>query len=189
MMHPLKISDFILYEFDATIWSEPIKWDETEFVKEQLNSRIQGNKAVDCIATTVLDNQSTLWLAETTDYRPATASPRRCLINEFCQKFRDTLAGLMIAGLTEESVEPDIRHLGQAIRNQANIRLVAHLEGNPWPDKDKDLYIANLDTLKQKLKLIDAHVLIGDAAMLERHGLNWKIVVTERPHFDDIPSP
>jgi hypothetical protein len=177
----LTISRFIDYDFETTEPPYPIKWDDTYFVKEVLNKHVQNNKGVDCITATIHQNDPTLWLIEATDYREVTLDAATNLADEFVQKVRDTLAGLVISTLTTETFPETEKAPSLALMSGHKVRLVAHLEGNPWPNHALKYQVTKLDKIKQKLKLIDHQVVVGPALSLQHHPLPFSVVLKEVP--------
>jgi hypothetical protein len=91
----LKEGDF-LFQFKDVCIAE--KYDEWAHHKKVFQQACGGAKAVDFIV--VKNNQ--LWLIEVKDYRTHPRQKSTDLIDEFAQKVRDTMAGLVAASMNGE---------------------------------------------------------------------------------------
>lgn len=150
------------------------KYDDWSHYRNQFGKAFGGTKAVDIV---YLEDAVT-WLIEVKDYRQQVRTKPTELHDEMAHKVRDTLAGLISAGL--HANDADERQLGRSAVRCSRIRVVLHLEQTNTPSRLFPLAVnpANvLSKLKQSVKSIDPHPMVVDQHSL-RPDMGWSVVDT-----------
>jgi hypothetical protein len=159
----------ITIDVDGLTFEFPDDWlvtryDEWAFYRNQFAACGRGNKGVDLLA--LEPRTMTLWLLEVKDYRRHRREKDIPLWDEVALKARDTLAGLVAAGINGVD---DERTTARRVLQAQKMRVVCHLE---QPEKPSKLFPRPFNPadvrqkLRQLLKPIDAHVLVVDAQNL-----------------------
>jgi hypothetical protein len=130
------------------------KYDDWAFFKKQFSGCCGGNKGVDFLA---FDPSRILWLVELKDYRRQRRQKAISPWEEVALKVRDTLAGLLAAGVND--AHADFRFASEALKAR-KLCVAFHLE---QPATHSKLFprIYNLANVQLKLKImikpIDPH--------------------------------
>lgn len=156
--------------------SSSTKYDDWAHYRNQINSAFGGAKAVDILFV----DDAVTWLIEVKDYRQHVRTKPSELHDEIAQKVRDTLAGLVSAGLN--AGDADERRLARAAIRRNRIRIVLHLEQPITQSKlnPRPLNPANVQTmLKKAVKSVDPHPAVVDHVS-QLPSMSW-VVNTVRP--------
>ena len=148
------------------------KYDEWSHYRNQFNSAFGGTKAVDCVYAAA----DTAWLIELKDYRIHPRTKAIDLPLEVATKVRDTLAGLVSAGLNAN--DADERHMAKTLLQKPKFRVVFHLE---VPAKQSRLRPSSIDPiavqqkLKQLIRSIDPHPVVVNQRAL-KPDMDWGVM-------------
>lgn len=160
------------YRFNSTEW-EADKYDTTSYYRRHLQSFLGGMKAVDFVAYQKQNRE--LWLIEIKDYRSQPREKVLDVFDEMAGKVRDTLAGLMVCSVRSTD---SFQELARQALELLSIRIVLHLEQPSSPSRLFPQVIdpkTARDKMRQTLRAIDPHALVGDAKLLQLQ-VNWEIV-------------
>lgn len=147
------------------------KYDEWSHYRNQFNSAFGGTKAVDCVYAAA----DTAWLIELKDYR---IHPRIKAIDlplEVAIKVRDTLAGLVSAGLNAN--DADEQRMARALLRKPRIRVVLHLEVPATQSRLRPNpidFVAVQQKLKQLIRSIDPHPMVVNQRSLKPE-IDWVV--------------
>lgn len=147
------------------------KYDGWSHYRNQFNSAFGGTKAVDCVYAAA----DTAWLIELKDYRIHPRTKAIDLPLEVAIKVRDTLAGLVSAGINAN--DADEQRMAKALLRKPRLRVVLHLE---VPDKQSRLRPSSIDRvavqqkLKQLIRSIDPHPAVVDQHSL-KPDMDWLV--------------
>lgn len=162
----------LVHEFPAG-W---IAWkcDDAPYYRNHFQAFAGGAKSVDFAAVSP-GNDPILWLIELKDYRAARRTKPSDLFDELAIKVRDTLACLM-ATASNSGCMPAAGH-AKAGCKASKVRVVLHLEQPAKPSKLFPQVVepkSAKDKIKQKLRAIDPHPLIGNSVNLSAK-VAWSI--------------
>lgn len=147
------------------------KYDEWSHYRNQFNSAFGGTKAVDCVYAAA----DTAWLIELKDYRIHPRTKAIDLPLEVAIKVRDTLAGLVSAGINANDV--DERRMARTLLQKPKFRVVLHLE---VPAKHSRLRPTPIDRvavqqkLKQLIRSVDPHPVVVNQRSLKPE-MDWVV--------------
>lgn len=142
----------LVFSFSTTNGSQAIKYDDTEFYRNQFIKITSGTKAVDIIFLDMTN--STTWLIEVKDYRHRQVKfiKPSDLGAVIAEKVRDTLSGLVAARYNANN-RNEQGFSDRALRT-GRLRIILYIEQPTYqPINLSDLRLK----LKQQLKAVDAH--------------------------------
>jgi hypothetical protein len=147
------------------------KYDEWAHYRNQVQSALGGQKAVDIVYA----SDGMAWLIEVKDFRQDARTKTIGLAEEIAIKVRDTLAGLVSAQC--QASDHGERSCARALLDAGSVRVVCHLE---QPEKHSRLRPRVIEPDKLQLKLrtlvkwIDPHPLVVDRHSL-RAIMTWQV--------------
>lgn len=147
------------------------KYDEWSHYRNQFNSAFGGTKAVDCVYAAA----DTAWLIELKDYRIHPRTKAIDLPLEVALKVRDTLAGLVSAGI--HANDADEQRMARELLQKPRIRVALHLEVPAKPSRLRPSPIdpvAVQQKLKQLIRSVDPHPVVVDQYLL-KHDMDWVV--------------
>lgn len=153
------------------VGAQASKYDDWSHYRNQFNSAFGGTKAVDCVYAA----PDTAWLIELKDYRVHPRTKAIDLPLEVAIKVRDTMAGLVSAGINANDAEE--RQLARLLLQKPRMRVVLHLE---VPAKQSRLRRSPIDLivvqqkLKQLIRSIDPHPVVVDQHSL-KPDMDWGV--------------
>jgi len=160
----------LIFEFPES-W-ETSKYDDWAYYRKQFQNTCDS-KAVDILALAP-ERGGTLWMIEIKDYRQNRRTKKISIWDEVTQKVRDTLAGILAAGV--RALEDEEARFARRCARARNLRVVLHLE---QPAKTSKLFprvfnSANIQLkLKSMIKAVDAHPRVVDRKMHDM--LGWSV--------------
>lgn len=159
-------------QFTFNAPAEACKYDGWSFYRSQFQDGCYSrNKAVDLLCYSGTD----AWLIEVKDYRLHARTKAVNLADEIANKVRDSLAGLVAAQMRASSA--DERQFARRMLRTTNIRVVCHVE---QPAKTSRLRPQAIEPdklkgqLRQRLKAIDPHPMVMDAASVPLN-VPWRV--------------
>lgn len=161
-MTELREGDFV-YSFPEG-W-QALKWDDTDFHKKLFQSFGGASKAAEFVAFDEVGDW--LWLIECKDFRPNGRTKTVELCDEIADKFKSTLAALVCARNTDETVT---RRFSRMALKKSRLRCVVHWE-HPikphrlWPSDNMDRATMR-DKLRQRLYVADQVAELGNHRQL-----------------------
>ncbi|MDO9435045.1 hypothetical protein [Hydrogenophaga sp.] len=166
------VEDLLTFHFPAGAMST--KYDGWSHYRNQFNGAFGGTKAVDLIFV----EPGTTWLIEVKDYRHHARTKPTDLHEEIAHKVRDTLAGLISAGL--HANDADEKRVGRQAVRMNRFRVVLHLEQRKTQSRLFPIAVnpANvLLKLRKTIKSIDPHPLVVHRTSLHPD-MCWQVVNT-----------
>ena len=152
-----------------------IKYDDSSFHTKHFQRFAGGSKAVDFIAF----HGQELWLIEVKDYRAHPRTKTIDLYEEIASKVRATLAGLLaVNAVNHPSGDSETKSIIKSVfQKPYHLRVAFHLERSipnrlsklhkPDPKTDRD-------KLRQQLRPVDPHALVGNTAFFNDEG-RWSV--------------
>ncbi len=157
--------------------TNPFKYDEMAFYRNQFQAVCEGAKAVDFLCK----DGSCGYLVEVKDYAQAPRTKPSDLPQEIAEKVRDTLAGLVACKANANDHEE--RGRADQWLSSTRLRVVLHLEQPKRPSRLKPRVAEPQDLrqkLKQLLKAIDAHPMVADCAHTPSD-VPWSVARRQHP--------